>query len=147
MLHGGLAELCGWLHYGLLLAANSYDHDAMTKRDIIKLLFPCAFFSVAAIIALTMVELMHRLPTDDSHEQKFETFVANVQSGKWQLTPDRWLLGMREEHDLNESYRKADANIYNICQLMFWLTAVGIVLQVAAVYSVRKGLKKPDASL
>jgi hypothetical protein len=118
----------------------------MAKRDFIKLLLPCAIFAASALMALTMVVLMDQLSRDNGHQQKFKTFVANVQSGKWQLTQDRWLVGMQEEHDLNESYRKADANVCNFCWMMFWIISVGIVLQLVAVYSVRRRLNKLDAS-
>jgi len=69
----------------------------MTKRDIVTLLSPSVFFIVAAVPAFTMSAMIRQHTRDDGSHQKFDTFVSNVQSGKRQLTTDRWLEGMQRE--------------------------------------------------
>jgi hypothetical protein len=115
----------------------------MTKRDIITLLSPSVFFIVAAIAAFMMSAMIREHSRDDGSHQKFDTFVANVQSGKWQLTTDRWLEGMKREEALSEAYRHAYVGAGQMLQIVCWATIAGIALQIAAVYSVRKKLSKP----
>ena len=77
---------------------------------------------------------------DNGGQQKFDVFVANVKSGKWQLTADRWLEGMRRERATAEAYRKAGASTVELMQDFVWASLAGILLQTCVVFSVRKTL-------
>jgi hypothetical protein len=114
----------------------------MTKRDIITLLSPSVFFIVAAVTAFLMSATIREHSRDDGSHQKFDTFVANVQSGKWQLTTDKWLEGMKDEEATSEAYRQAYVGAGQMSQIVCWATAAGFAFQVTAVYSVRKRLSK-----
>jgi hypothetical protein len=115
----------------------------MTKRNIITLLSPSVFFIVAAVAAFMWSAMIREHSRDDGSHQKFDTFVANVQSGKWQLTTDKWLEGMRDEEATSEAYRQGYVGAGQMLQIVCWTTVAGIAFQVAAVYSVRKRLSKP----
>ena len=115
----------------------------MTKRDITLLLSPSVFFIVAAVAAFMMSAMIRQHASDDGSHQKFDTFVSNVQSGKWQLTTDKWLEGMRHEEATSEAYRQASMDVGEMLLLVCWTTALGIAFQIAAVYSVTKRLRKP----
>jgi hypothetical protein len=78
----------------------------MTKRDLAILLSPSIFFIVVAVAAFLTSEMIRRHIRDDGSRQKFDTFVTNVQSGKWQLTTDKWLEGMQWEEDTAELIAK-----------------------------------------
>ena len=114
----------------------------MTKRDVITLFSPSVFFIVAAVAAFMMSAMIRQHSRDDGSHQKFDTFVTNVQSGKWQLTTDRWLEGMRREEATTEAYRQASVDAGQMLQVICWATVTGIAFQIAAVYSVRKRLSK-----
>ena len=115
----------------------------MTKRDIATLLSPSFFFIVVVVASFLTSGMIRRQTRDDGSRQKFEAFVTNVQSGKWQLTTDRWLEGMRREEATAEAYRQASATSGDMMQVIGWTTLAGILLQTAAIFSVRKRLKKP----
>jgi hypothetical protein len=115
----------------------------MTKRDVVTLLSPSVLFIVAVVAAFMWSAMIREHSRDDGSHQKFDTFVANVQSGKWQLTTDRWLEGMKREEATSEAYRQAYVDAGQMLQIVCWTTVAGIALQIAAVYSVRKRLSKP----
>jgi len=115
----------------------------MTKRDIVTLLSPSVFFILAAVAALMTFAITRSHTRDGGSHQKFETFVTNVQSGQWQLTPDRWLEGMRREEAASEAYRQTCAEVGQMLLVVGLAILAGIVFQIVAVYSVRKRLSKP----
>jgi hypothetical protein len=115
----------------------------MTRRDITLLLSPSVFFIVAAVAAFMTSAMIRQHASDDGSHQKFVTFVTNVQNGKWQLTPDKWLEGMRHEEALSEAYRHACIGAGQMLQVVCWATVAGIAFQIATLYSVRKRLRKP----
>ena len=115
----------------------------MTKRDIATLLSPSIFFILVAVAAFWTSDAIGRHTRDDGGQQKFDTFVKNVQSGKWQLTTDRWLEGMRQERAIAEAYREAGTSTADMMRDLVWASLVGIAFQVAVVFSVRKRLRKP----
>jgi len=121
----------------------------MTKKDIALLLSPGLFFAVVAVAAFFTAEMIEQRSKDDGGHQKFLTFVSNVQSGKWQLSTDRWLEGMRRADATAEAYRKADASTVAMFRDFAWTALAGMALQAAVVYSVLKRVRKtmPNKSL
>lgn len=115
----------------------------MTKRDIAYLLSPSILFIMLAVAAFLEFTLTHDYTRDDGHSQKFGTFVTNVQNGKWQLTTDKWLEGMRHEEATAESYRQFIVGTSRMSQIIFWSAIAGFVFQIAIVLSIRKKLSKP----
>jgi hypothetical protein len=115
----------------------------MTKKDVIILLSPSILFIVVAVAAFLTSEMIRQHTRDDGSKQKFDTFVTNVQNGKWQLTTDKWLEGMRREEATAEAYRQASATNGDMMQIIGYTTLAGILLQTAAIFSVRKRLRKP----
>jgi hypothetical protein len=115
----------------------------MTKRDIALLLSPSIFFVVVAVAAFIMSAMIRQHTREDGHAQKFDAFVTNVQSGKWELTPDKWLDGIRREEATAESYRQAGAATGQMFLDLCGAALVGFIFQIAVVFSVRKRLSKP----
>jgi hypothetical protein len=113
----------------------------MTKKEIVLLLSPSLIFAAIAIIAFFISHMVQQHTRDDDHRQKFEAFVENVQSGKWQLTTEKWLEGMRREDATAEDYRNASVSLAKIFQDFIWLSLAGIMFQAIAVISVLKRLR------
>ena len=73
----------------------------MNKKDIYHLTgFPVLSFLIIALSALFFSSLYFRHYKEHQKEnqesqQKFDQFVENVKSGKWQLTTDKWIEGMK----------------------------------------------------
>ena len=106
----------------------------MTKKDIAYLLSPSLFFIVVAITALFTSNMIRQYTRDDGSQQKFDAFVDNIQSGKWNFTTDRWLEAIRHEHMGVEAYRKASADTAKIFRDLIWASSAGILFQVTAVF-------------
>ena len=113
----------------------------MNKKDFIILLAPIVMFITVAGTALSLADtIQRRVLAGDSH-QKFEAFVQNVESGKFQLTTDRWLEGMRRQQATAEAYLKADAASRDLMMWLMWAALFGIIFQVGAVIHFNKRLK------
>ena len=117
--------------------------NTMTKKDIILLLSPSVLFVLIVVAAFFTSEMILERSKDNDHKQKFETFVSNVQSGKWQLTTDRWLDVIRREDATTEAYREASVSIAGMFRDFIWASVAGIFIQVIAVFSVLKRLRTP----
>jgi hypothetical protein len=108
----------------------------MTKKDMTLLLSPTMLFAVLAVAAYFTSLQVQNYSKDDGHQQKFETFVTNVKSGKWDLTTDRWLEGMRREKGRGDAYREAYSDTAGMFQILLWTSLAGIVFQAVAVFTV-----------
>jgi hypothetical protein len=118
----------------------------MTKRDIITLLAPSIVFATVGICAFIISQSIQRhadIEHTPEHQQKFDTFVTNVVSGKWQLTTDRWLVVLRSTERVAESERVVNADAAVEVRDFVWLAAIGIFWQVAAVFIVKRRLRQP----
>ena len=116
----------------------------MTRRNIITLLLPSLLFLTMAIGAFLFSEihLRHREP-DGSNEKKFEVFVDNVKSGKWQLTSDRWIEGMRRERAVAKAEREISDTLAQALRMWGWVGLLGFSFQIAVVFSVRAKCERP----
>jgi hypothetical protein len=114
----------------------------MTKKDMTLLLSPTMFFAVLAVAAYFTSLQLQNYSKDDSHQQKFEIFVTNVKSGKWDLTTDRWLEGMRHEKRSGDAYREAYSDTAGMFQILLWTSLAGIVFQAVAVFTVVRRMRK-----
>ena len=115
----------------------------MTKKDTFNLLFPNIFYIMLAAAAFWEAGMIRQATRDYDSQQKFDAFVTNVQSGKWQLTTDRWIYGMRQERATAEAYRKAYSDTTEMMQVIGWSALGGFFLQIIGVFSIRKKLWKP----
>jgi hypothetical protein len=115
----------------------------MTKKDIGFLFFPTIFFAVILWGAtITHNDLRRHLREGDSSRPKFDAFVGSVQSGKLQLTSDKWLDIVRHERAAGDSYLQAAFSIDEVLVDIIWASLFGILLQTAVVYLFWKRLKK-----
>ncbi|MDB6026347.1 MAG: hypothetical protein JWM68_2570 [Verrucomicrobiales bacterium] len=126
------------INLGLKISASSH---VMTKRNMAGLLAPSIFFIFVAVLAFLISNAIREHSRDDGSQQKFDTFVSKVQSGEWQLPTDKWLERARLDRDLAESYRKTGNSTADVIHILMWMSLAGFVLQIAAVFSVRKKLR------
>lgn len=120
----------------------------MKIKDTVILLAPLVLFLTVGTTALLIGDKLHQEITQDDSHQKFEAFAQNVESGKWQLTTDKWLEGMRRQQASTEAHLKTDASLGDLMFWIGWASFAGILLQAGAVLHVRRRLKSnQDASL
>ncbi|MCX6894044.1 MAG: hypothetical protein NTZ16_00725 [Verrucomicrobia bacterium] len=116
----------------------------MKKKDIALLLSTSLFLAIVAAAAFFTAETISKQTKDDGHRQKVETFITNVQSGKWQLTTERWLECMRREDAAAEAYRKAGASTAKMMRVFAWTALAGMFMQIIVVLSVRKRIENEN---
>jgi hypothetical protein len=123
----------------------------MTKSAITLLLSPSLFFAVLAFAGYLASQLVQDKTKEDRDRQKFETFVTNVKSGKWQLTTDRkwprdksrkWLEGMRREHAIGEASQAACSEAAEMYKGCMWTALGGMVFQAVAGFTVLRRMRK-----
>jgi hypothetical protein len=120
----------------------------MTKKDIPILLCPCIVFAIVGICAFLLshtIERYQEFQHAPESQQKFDTFVTNMVSGKSQLTPDRWIMVLRSSRSVAEAEQKINASTGKEVLDFVWLAAVGIFWQSAAVFIVVRRLRKHHA--
>ena len=118
----------------------------MTKRDILVLFFPSvAFVIIAAVAFLTAADIgrRHDVERDKAGQQQFDTFIANVQAGKQQLTTDETVEFLKRSHDISESLWQADADTGMMMRIIGWIVVGCVLLQVSVTRRVLKKLGKP----
>ena len=115
------------------------------KRWLILFCPAFVFLSIAVgAFALSEQEIQrHNVAQERENQAKFDKFVANVRSGKWELTPDKWIEGMRLERDLTESERQFSLGSARTMRAGGWYLLVGVVFQAVVVISVKGAFKKP----
>jgi len=119
----------------------------MTRKDIFILLSPTVVLLVFGIFAFSSAQMIRRHHNPDRQrqsQQKFDTFVTNVENGTWQLTEDRMLEGMRLSRRVAESEYRISESTGDLIQDFFWCAVLGIAWHVGAVFIVRKRLNRRD---
>ena len=111
----------------------------MNKKDITLWLFPIVFFLIITCAALFAARMEQKIQKGDS--AKFEEFVSNVQSGKWQLTTDKWIEGMRQQQALLSTYESLQTSMQKFLYVLTISSLLGLIFQVAAALHFRKRLK------
>jgi hypothetical protein len=69
-------------------------------------------------------------------------FAKNVQSGKWQITTDKWLEIMKQHQATRASNIEIDAGFRAVMLYIVLISLLGIICQVHAVLYIRKRLTK-----
>ena len=116
----------------------------MSTRNLIFLLFPTLVFVViaAAAFQLSQKDFRYYDPAKDREsQQKLDTFVADVQSGKWLLTTDKWLEAIRRERKVTEAERRIGMDSAIVIRQGGWLILWGVTCQVLVVLTVKKQMK------
>ncbi len=114
----------------------------MSNKHLAVLLSPAIIFLVIAAGDFVLSQQAMNRPNPDQERQRFENFVKNVQSGKWQLTTDRWLVGMRSQHRLVEAERGTRLQLAETMRSGVWHILAGIGFQAIAVLWVRNDCRK-----
>jgi hypothetical protein len=97
----------------------------MSKKDIYQLIaFPVSGFLILALAAFFISNRYFKDYTEiqkknQESQQKFDQFVENVKSGKWQLTTEQWVEGMKLQRT------EAEAEYESIIPLIEFLKFIG----------------------
>jgi hypothetical protein len=105
----------------------------MTEMDVAILLAPSFMFAIIGLVALIEAGMIQRLIDLGDSQQKFDTFTKNVQSGKWQLTTDRWLEVIHHDQVLAVDNFKARQNFHELMLELACAALAGIVCQIVAI--------------
>ena len=116
----------------------------MNIRHTILLLSPGFMFAIIAAGAFLLSEMDFRYydPANvQENQQKYDTFVANVKSGKWQLTSDKALEAIRLERKRTEAEAQISLQAARTIRSGGWCILLGVACQVLVVFSVVGRLK------
>ena len=113
----------------------------MTKKDIAFLLSPILFFLVIGIGLFSSAGLLQMRVNTGASSEKFDTFVQNVKSGKWQPTTNQWLDLMQGERTVVASNLKSDSSLREVLLTLVLFCLIGLLCQVAVVLHFRKKAK------
>ncbi len=125
----------------------------MNKKDICHLIaFPVFSFLIIAVGALFSSNLYSRHYNELEQEnqvrqQRFEQFVENVKNGKWQLTTDKWIEGMRRQRSSAEAERKIIVPLIEFLRFIGWFGLILAAFNVLFVLYVRDNIKKRSSAL
>jgi hypothetical protein len=126
----------------------------MNKKDIYQLIaFPVLSFVIIAVAAFfisnqylkSYAEIQKKNQTS---QQKFDQFVENVKNGKWQLTTEQWIEGMK----LQRTEAKAEYDsIIPLIEFLKFIGWFGLVLAICnalvVLYLKDKILKRQNSFL
>jgi len=125
----------------------------MNKKDICHLIaFPVFSFLIIAVGALFSSNLYSRYYNElekenQMRQQRFEQFVENVENGKWQLTTDKWIEGMRRQRSSAEAERKTIVPLIEFLRFIGWFGFILAAFNVLVVLYVRDNIKKRSSAL
>jgi hypothetical protein len=80
-------------------------------------------------------------------EQKFEQFIDNVKSGKWQLTTDKWIEGMKLQRSEAETEYQSVVPLIEFLQFIGWFSLILAGCNVLVVLCVKDKIKKRQNDL
>src|SRR5436189_109323 len=112
----------------------------MSNKHSLLLFCPGLVFLVIALGAFVLSEQeihRHHLAQARESQEKFDRFVADVRSGKRELTPDKWIEGMCLERKLTESERQFSLETARTMRAGGWFMLIGVAFQTIVVFSVR----------
>ncbi|HVU27109.1 MAG TPA: hypothetical protein VHG71_05160 [Verrucomicrobiae bacterium] len=118
----------------------------MNRNDIITLLAPALMFALVIAGVIATAGMFHRdLAAYDYGQQKIETLIDNVQSGKSHLTTNEWTF-VNASQKFIEADRDMIETAAEAVRAFAWCALVGIGLQIAAIFHIKKRWKKmpPD---
>jgi hypothetical protein len=115
----------------------------MNKRDFTILFTPIFVLVIIGATALMGAHECNRLSQVGDGHQKYETFVQNVQSGRWQITTDRWLTIMRVHQATRAWMSEFEADGRELLLLLALMALLGIISQVYTIRYIRKRFVKP----
>ena len=125
----------------------------MNKKDIYHLImFPVLCFLILSASALFFSHLYfgyynNHEKENQVSEQKFEQFIENVKSGKWQLTTDKWIEGMKLERNTAEDEYKTIVPLIEHLRFIGWFSLILAACNVLVVLYVRDNIKKRQSEL
>jgi len=125
----------------------------MNKKDIYHLImFPVLCFLILSASALFFSHLYfgyynNHEKENQVSEQKFEQFIDNVKSGKWQLTTDKWIEGMKLQRSEAETEYKSVVPLIEFLQFIGWFSLILAACNVLVVLYVKDKIKKRQNDL
>ena len=124
----------------------------MNNKDFYKLMgFPVFCLVLLAALALFVSNLYSKLSNRHDNEiqssrQKFEGFVENVKNGKWQLTTDQWIEGMRLQRSAVEEQRNIAVSLTRLIRTIGWFSLILAACVALVALNVRDGIKKHESA-
>ncbi len=82
-----------------------------------------------------------------ARQQKFDQFVENIKSGKWQLTNDKWIEEMKLQGKVSNDQFESIVPLIEFLQFIGWFSLVLAVCNVLAVLYVKDKIKKRQNDL
>ena len=125
----------------------------MNKQDIRSLtVLPVSSFLIVAVAALFFSTWYFKSYNEHEKEnrvrqQKFERFVENIKNGKWQLTTDRWIEGMRLQRSEAEADYESILPLIEFVQFIGWFGFILAACNVLVVLHVKNTIKKRQGAL
>jgi hypothetical protein len=125
----------------------------MSKKDIYQLItFPAFSFLMLAIGALFISNWCSKEYTEiqkknQDSQQKFDQFVENVKSGKWQLTNDKWIEAMKGQRSETKAQFEFSVPLINFLQFTGWFSLILAVCNVLVVLRIKEKIMKRQNSL
>ena len=125
----------------------------MNKKEVFHLImFPVLCFIILSANALFFSHLYfgyynNHEKENKVSEQKFEQFVENVKSEKWQLTTDKWIEGMKLQRSTAETGYKTVVPVIEFLQFIGWFSLILAVCNVLVVLHVKDKIKKRQNDL
>ena len=123
--------------------SNEKPHlRGMIKKDYLFFLVPMFFFLFLGAASFFLSNFLHERTKPDGSLEKFEKFVEKVKKGERQLTTDDWIYLVRKSYTIDEDFREAGANLGEMHFDMGWLSLLGLIYQIFALFHFRKRLKE-----
>src|SRR5262245_47969713 len=118
----------------------------MKNKQSLLLFCPCLLFLVIALGAFVLSEQeirRHNLAQERESQEKFDRFVADVRTGKRELTQDKWIEGMRLEREQTRAERQFSFSSARTMRAGGWFLLMGSAFQAVVAFSVKPVSQKP----
>ncbi len=125
----------------------------MNKKDTYQLIaFPVSSFLILGIVAFFISNLYFKDYTEiqkknQVSQQKFDQFVENVKSGKWQLTTDKWIEGMKLQRTEAKAEFEFSVPLIEFLKFIGWTGLVFAVCNALVVLYVKEKILKRQNGL
>lgn len=120
----------------------------MNKKDIYQLMaFPVSSLLMLALAALVVSIQYSKHYTEiqeknQQSQQKFDQFIENVKSGKWQLTNDKWIEGMKLQRAEAKEQYDSIVPLIEFLQFIGWFSLILAACNALVVLYVKDKIMK-----
>lgn len=125
----------------------------MSKKDIYQLIaFPVSSFLMLAMAAFFISNWGFKEYTEiqkknQDSQQKFDQFVENVKSGKWQLTNDKWIEAMKGQRSETKAQFEFSVPLIEFLKFIGWFSLISAGCNALVVLRIKEKILKRQNSL